>query len=215
MLLVDAVRELSSTVKNVKKPRQKQAKWILVEFETNEHAEDFKKLLHEKKEIATLKVKLSKLNIKFHDPLNKTDNERQQFTNSLTKKTFTFTNTDKYSNRLMVTNLPENVTKSEIAELFPGHLSIDLKTKQSTMRAFVEYSSVQEAMTGRAQVRPIINGHKIRVILLLLDRSDGFRKRQISDSEKSVDTPPEKKARKETKQNQFVRPLRYFENVIE
>lgn len=231
MFLVDAVKELSTTVKDVKKPRQKQAKWILVEFETNEHAEDFKKLLIEKKEIEKLYIKPSKLNIKFHDPLNKSDSsDRQQYTNSLTKQTFTFTKVDKYSNRLMVSNLPESVTKTEIAELFPGHMKIDLKLKPK-VRAFVEYSSVKEAMTARAQVRPILNGQKIRVILLLLD--DGNRKRKISDSEttestetkikdskKSQEVPKKKqktneKPEKSQKKHQFVRPLRYFENAIE
>lgn len=38
-----------SNVMNVRKPRQKSARWILVDFENVEYAEEFKKLLQTKK----------------------------------------------------------------------------------------------------------------------------------------------------------------------
>lgn len=43
-----------SNVMNVRKPRQKSARWILVDFETIEYAEEFKKLLQEKKSVSSL-----------------------------------------------------------------------------------------------------------------------------------------------------------------
>lgn len=52
--LVDAVREMYSSVMNVRKPRQKSARWILVDFETMEYAEEFKKLLENKKSVKEL-----------------------------------------------------------------------------------------------------------------------------------------------------------------
>lgn len=185
-----------------------------MDFETNEHAEEFKKILVEKKEIAKIKVKTNKLNIKQNDHLNKAENERQQFVNSLTRKSFQSKKLEKYSNKLLVTNLPENVTTAEVAELFPHHISLDLKHSPK-LRAIVTYSSVKEAMEARMKVRPIIDGQKIRVILLLLD--DGSRKRKDSDSEKTTspnkDVASPKKIKKD--QHQFVKPLRYFETEVE
>lgn len=205
-----------ASVSNVRKPRQKSSRWLLVDFETNEQAEEFKKVLIEKREIAKIKVKINKLNIKEHDPLNKSDNERQQYVNNLTKQSFQAKTLEKYSNKLLVTNLPENVTTAEVAELFPHHLSLDLKRKPK-LRAIVTYSSAQEAMEARKSVRPIIDGQKIRVILLLLD--DGSRKRKISDSEVSTTTPTkgQKKVKKNTKKepHKFIKPLRYFETAVE
>lgn len=40
-----------SNVLNVRKPRQKSARWILVDLENMEYAEQFKKLLQEKKTV--------------------------------------------------------------------------------------------------------------------------------------------------------------------
>ena len=212
-----------ASVSNVRKPRQKSSRWLLVDFDTNEQAEEFKKVLIEKKEIAKIKVKVNKLSIKQHDPLNKPENERQQYVNSLTKQTFQSKTLEKYSNKLLVTNLPENVTTAEIADLFPHHLSLDLK-HQPKLRAIVTYSSAKEAMEARMNVRPIIDGQKIRVILLLLD--DGSRKRKISESDSVTASPDktvkdvskvEKKVQKKKKQEpfKFVKPLRYFESKVE
>ena len=211
------------SVSNVRKPRQKSSRWFLVDFETNDQAEEFKKMLTEKKEIAKIKVKVSKLSIKENDPLNKPENERQQYVNSLTKQTFQSKTLEKYSNKLLVTNLPETVTTSEVAELFPNHISLDLKHAPK-LRAIVQYSSAKEAMAARMNVRPIIDGQKIRVILLLLD--DGSRKRKVSENsdkptsnsptKKTNDESKSKKVKKETKQpHQFIKPLRYFEAGIE
>lgn len=115
------------SVANVRKPRQKQSRWLLVDFETNDQAEEFKKILIEKKEIAKIKVKINKLIIKEHDPLDKPENERQQYVNTMTKQSFQSKNLEKYSNKLLVTNLPENVTTAEVSELFPHNLNLDLK----------------------------------------------------------------------------------------
>ena len=48
----DEVRALYSDVLNVRKPRQKNARWILIDFETTEHAEACKKILEEKKHVS-------------------------------------------------------------------------------------------------------------------------------------------------------------------
>lgn len=210
-----------ASVANVRKPRQKSSRWLLVDFETNDQAEEFKKILQEKKEIAKIKVKVSKLNIKEHDPSNKPENERQQFVNSLTKQSFQSKTLEKYSNKLLVTNLPENVTTAEVSELFPHHLTLDLKHSPK-LRAIITYSSAKEAMAARMNVRPIIDGQKIRVILLLLD--DGTRKRKASDSEKTNSSSKEPKVIKDVSKVQkakkkephkFIKPLRYFETKVE
>jgi hypothetical protein len=202
------------SVLNVRKPRQKSARWFLVDFETNEQAEEFKKILGEKKQIAKINVKVNKMNIKEHDPLEKPENERQQYVNSLTKQTFQSKSLDKYSNKLLITNLPESVTSTEIADLFPHHLSLDLKNKPK-LRAIVTYSSAKEAMEARKNVRPIIDGQKIRVIMLLLENES--RKREALESDKT--SSPSKEDGTETKKikqpHSFIKPLRYFENDIE
>lgn len=203
------------SVANVRKPRQKSSRWLLVDFETNEQAEEFKKILIEKKEIAKIKVKLNKLNIQERNSEDKPDNERQQYVNSLTKQSFQSKKLDKYSNKLLVTGLPKNVNTKDIAELFPHHLSLDLKHSPK-LRAIITYSSAKEAMEARVAVRPIMNEQKIRVILLLHD--DGSRKRKISDSDSIVDNKEGSKGVSKPKKKQphaFIRPPRYFETAIE
>jgi hypothetical protein len=195
------------SVSNVRKPRQKSSRWLLVDFENNDQAEEFKKMLAEKKEIAKIKVKVNKLIIKQNDPSNLPENERQQYVNSLTKQSFQSKSLEKYSNKLLVTNLSESVTSSELAELFPHHISIDLK-KSPKVRAIISYSSVKEAMDARLRCKPQLNdGQKIRVILLLL--GDETRKRAVVADEKDVGA--KKKLKKEP--HKFTRPLRYFENA--
>jgi hypothetical protein len=49
IILDDAVRELYSNVLNVRKPRQKNCRWILVDFESEDYAKEFKAILEEKK----------------------------------------------------------------------------------------------------------------------------------------------------------------------
>lgn len=202
---------MSSSVLNVRKPRQKSSRWLLVDFETNEHAEEFKNILLEKKEIAKIKVKVNKLNIKQNDPLNKPENERKQYVNTLTKQTFQSKTLEKYSNKLLVTNLPANITTAEVADLFPHHLSLDLKYEPK-LRAIVTYSSAKEAMSARMNVRPIIDGQKIRVILLLLQ--DGPKKRTAADSHNSSAKETIKKIKK-VDSDKPVKTLRYFENKVE
>ena len=50
--LEDEVRAIYSDVVNVRRPRQKNARWILIDFETSEHAEACKKILEEKKHVS-------------------------------------------------------------------------------------------------------------------------------------------------------------------
>ena len=195
---------------NVRKPRQKSCRWLLADFETNEQAEELKKMLIEKKEIAKVKVKTQKLSIKDNSQISPdTSNDRQQYINTLTKQTFQSKSLEKYSNKLLVTNLPETVTKSELAELFPHNIRIDLKTSPK-VRAIIAYSSVKEAMAARMQVRPqLLNGHKIRVILLLLEDESRKPKPSIVDTNTSSAVKPQREAHK------FIKPPRYFENDAE
>ncbi|CRK95466.1 CLUMA_CG008935, isoform A [Clunio marinus] len=202
----DAVREMYPSVANVRKPRQKSARWFLVDFETNEQAEEYKKILLEKKEIAKIKVKINKLTIRENNSLSKSDNERQQFVNNLTKQTFQIKCLEKYSNKLLVSELPENVTKADIAELFPHHTNLDLKHSPK-LRAIITYSSSKEAMAARMNVRPIIDGKKIRVILLLL-QNDSERKRKDSDISVDLESPEKLKKSSDNKRK---KSLRYFE----
>jgi hypothetical protein len=51
-------------VSNVRKPRQKSARWILVDFETNELAEEFKTLLESKKLVISDNLNNLKINYK-------------------------------------------------------------------------------------------------------------------------------------------------------
>lgn len=188
---------------NVRKPRQKSARWILVDFETNEHAEEFKKILEEKKyvsvkhqpilmmlslinvmydslQISTLPVKVKKLNIKQHDP-SKADNERHDKINSLARQTFQSTKLEKYSNKLLITNIPNTITMEELRELFPGHQKIDLKQTPNT-RAYVTYSSAKEAMNMRIALKPVIAREKFRVIILLLNPSNDKKSNKSNNS---------------------------------
>lgn len=191
-------------VSNVRKPRQKSSRWLLVDFETSEQAEEFKKILIEKKEIAKIRVKVNKLNIKKIDRTSSPDNERQQYVNSLTKQAFQARSLEKYSNKLLITNLPESITSSEIADLFPHHISIDLK-RSPKVRAIISYSSVKEAIAARMQVRPQWEGQKIRVILLLLGNE--------TRKSESQGTASKHKQSQAKEGNKFVKPLRYFENA--
>lgn len=95
-----AVREIYSDVANVRKPRQKSARFFLVDFETQDKADAFKKILEEKKMVAGIHVKVNKLSIKESNPLSKPENERQQYVNSLTKQTFQSKSLDKYSSKV-------------------------------------------------------------------------------------------------------------------
>ena len=120
---------------------------------------------------------MKKLNIKQHDPVDgKGDNERQDKLNNLARTTFQSSKLEKYSNKLLVTNIPKTITMEELRELFPGHEKIDLKQKPST-RAYITYSSAKEAMNMRMTLKPVIAREKFRVIALLLN-SDKVKKQQ-------------------------------------
>lgn len=110
-LVVDSVRELYAAVKNVRKPRQKQARWILVDFETEAQAEEFKTILTEKKDIANIKVKVNKFNIQVHNGLVRPENERQQHKNALKKEAYKFVNVQDFSNKLMASQLPDKTSQ--------------------------------------------------------------------------------------------------------
>lgn len=100
LIVGDSVRELYSDVSNVRKPRQKSSRWFLVDFDSNEKADTFKKLLQEKKEISGIRVKVNKMSLKENNPLSKPENERQHYVNSLTKQTFQSKSLEKYSNKV-------------------------------------------------------------------------------------------------------------------
>lgn len=93
--------------------------------------------------------------------------ERQEYKNALTKQTFKSKMLEKYSNKLMVSNLPEKVTLNDLRTLFPHNQKIDLKN--SSNKAIIHYSSAKEAMENRMSVRPVLNDQKLRVIILLLN----------------------------------------------
>lgn len=101
---------------------------------------------------------------------------------------------------MLVTNLPESVTSSELSDLFPNCQNLDLKHTPK-LRAIVTYSSAKEAMAARMNVRPILDGKNLRVILLLLE--DENRKRKLSDNPNMATS---------TSTHKFIKPLRYFES---
>lgn len=77
-------------------------------------------------------------------------------------------------------------------------------------------------MQARKNVlRPIIDGQKIRVILLLVE--DSSKKRKISDSDKTSsptknESKPDVSNKQKTKKKEphaFIKPLRYFETNVE
>jgi RNA recognition motif-containing protein len=106
---------------------------------------------------------------------------------------------EKYSNKLLVTNLPETITMQEIRDLFPQHQSIDLKHKPKT-RAIVSYSSSKEAMEMRMSLQPTVLKEKFRVIILPLN---------------SDKRPHQKKKSEQSDEGKFVKAPRYFETSIE
>lgn len=172
-------------------------------------------MLTEKKFVKGIQIKTSKLVVRSNER-NDDDNNRKQYVNTLTKKTFeSEAFLDKYSNKLMVTNLPENVTVEELKELFPDQLSLDLKHTPKR-RAIITFSTAKEAMAQRIAVRPILNGQKIRIITLLLQTE--AQKKNVKESTKSdsTTTPPKKKKPNDNKKSAtFVRKPRYFETAVE
>ncbi|CAO1314281.1 unnamed protein product [Diamesa hyperborea] len=211
--IVDGFKELDSSVVNVRKPRSKAARWTLVDFETEEAGEAFKKLLTEKKFVKGIQIKTSKLVVRSNES-NDDDNTRKQYVNNLTKKTFeSEAFLDKYSSKLMITNLPENVTIDELKDLFPDQLHVDLKHAPKR-RAIVTFSTAKEAMAKRIAVRPIMNGQKIKIITLLLQTD--AQKRNIKESKSDSTTTPSKKRKpNDKKSSTFVRKPRYFETAVE
>lgn len=198
----------------MRKPRSKAARWTLVDFETEEAGEAFKKLLTEKKFVKGIQIKTSKLVVRSNES-NDDDNNRKQYVNTLTKKTFeSEAFLDKYSSKLMITNLPENVTIDELKELFPDQLNVDLKHAPKR-RAIITFSTAKEAMAKRIAVRPIINGQKIKIITLLL-QTDAQKKniKEFSKSD-STTTPSKKRKPNDKKSATFVRKPRYFETAVE
>lgn len=115
------------------------------------------------------------------------DNERQDKLNSLARTTFQSSKLEKYSNKLLVTNIPKTITIKELKELFPGHEKIDLKQKPTT-RAYITYSSAKEAMAMRMSLKPVIAREKFRVIVLLLN-SDKSKKPKSNQAGNMVKVP--------------------------
>lgn len=120
-------------------------------------------------QIGNIPVKINKLTIKQNDPIKSNDNERQEFRNALAKQTFISKKLEKYSNKLLVTNLPSSVTAKDLQSLFPNNLKVDLKHQAPSPKAIITYSSAKEAMEMRMAVRPTLDGQKFRVIILLLN----------------------------------------------
>ena len=83
---------------------------------------------------------------------------------------------EKYSNKLMVSNLPEKVTLNDLRTLFPHNLKIDLKSTSN--KAIIHYTSAKEAMEIRMSVRPVLNDQKLRVIILLLNSEASADKKE-------------------------------------
>jgi hypothetical protein len=133
-------------------------------------------------QIATLPVKVKKLNIKQNDP-SKSDNERQDKLNSIAKQTFQSKKLEKFTNKLLVTNLSKTVTMKELKEWFPNHQHIDLRHAPK-VRAIVTYSSAKEAMDQRIALKATAAKEKFRVIILLLDSDQTKRKASIGSSTK-------------------------------
>jgi hypothetical protein len=74
-------------------------------------------------------------------------------------------------------------------------------------------------MEARLAVRPIMDGQKIRVIVLPLEDKKPKRKAPVTKEATSKATSADKdvsKAKKPKKQpHAFIRPLRYFETAVE
>lgn len=156
-------------------------RWCLVEFESPTEAEEMKKVLTEKKAIANILIKTQQMNIKTHaKESNSTENARKKYINNLSKKTFASEFLDKYSNKLMVTQLPQEITKDDLKQLFPSSLDVFLQHNPVT-KAIVSFSSAQEAREARMTVNPIYKDKKIRVIMLTLDSAS---KSKVADEKK-------------------------------
>lgn len=139
---------------------------MLVDCETAELAEKVKEQLHKKKYIEGIKLKTSQLKITSNDGAShsKKGNDRRKYINLLSKDTFeSQVFFEKYSNKVMCSDLPADITESELKELFQTHLQLDLKLGPKP-KAILTYSTAKEAMAARMSVRPLINGiYKFRV----------------------------------------------------
>lgn len=128
---------------------------------------------------------MKKLNIKQNDP-TKPDNERQDKINSMSKNTFDAKKLEKYSNKLLVTNLPDTITLNELRTLFPNNQKIDLKHSPK-IRAIVTYSSAKEAFDMRLALASTIVKEKYRVIVLLLNNDKPKRQPDAQITKKIKD----------------------------
>jgi hypothetical protein len=171
-----------------------------VDCDNLEDAEIVKKELFEKKMVAGLRVKHHKLNVKLSDETSV--NSRKKYLNSLTKKSFQSEKfLDKYSNKLLVTQLPDDITKDRLIKHFPDNLEINFRMKPMP-KAIISYSSAKEAMEARINADKQIDGKEIRVIMLLLkndvqDKHDFSKntnplKKKTSKESPSADNPPKK-----------------------
>jgi hypothetical protein len=142
--------------------------------------------------IAKIPVKLNKINIKQNATggTSKLDNERKDLMNVLSRQSFESKNLEKYSNQLLVTNLPDTITLSELKEIFATSQKVDLKHKPKTV-AYVTYSSAKEAMEARIALKPTIAKEKFRVIIMLLNYT---RKKPIAKKDKHNEGEKEKKS---------------------
>lgn len=152
-------------------------------------AETVKKLLFEKKMIAGINIKIHQLNIKAAD--DSSENKRKKYLNSISKKTFQSEKfLDKYSNKLLVTHLPDDITKDRLIKHFPNHLELNLRHKPYP-KCIITYSSAKEALDARVAADNQLDGKKIRVIMLPL-QNDVQEKNDFSKN------PNPLKKRKET-----------------
>lgn len=145
-------------------------------------------------------MKVNKLNLR-QNGVSSTDNDMKDTVNTLSKKLFSSKAIEKYSNQLLVTNLPASITFQEVKDLFPGHLKIDLRFKPKA-RAIVTYSSAKEALDIRMSLKDVIAKEKYRVIVMLLNYQ---KKKNNSDTKIKDDDEGEPEVKKG----------RYFENTIE
>lgn len=194
------VKALASKIKNVRVPRQKSARYCLVDFETKKDRDDvrqeltelrigekrltIRKVCHDQKNFAD-KVKLAKerkdIRRIFSGILNRIKN------NCLRAK-------KNQTNVVYISKLPSTATESDIKKILPNIIDLHLKYVKGMnegMVAFATLRTPKEALSATRIKNPEINGNKI-VITIERVKSLNDTKRGIQSDDDTAGPSPKK-----------------------
>lgn len=155
--LLELVRTLSPLIVKAHKPRQRHARFCLVDFETKENRDLTLKVLEKK----IRKGELAK------HVVNIPKTESDEFVNELTlkriqsyenkkaklklKKASKNAQNKKFSSTLIITNLPKTASALQVRELFPTAVDVQIKANKGSLNRKSIYCSVTLPSTMEAR----------------------------------------------------------------